>query len=109
MNIRDLKTQTTFIDKKIDLIINSKFIGSQQTHRKRVTSYGSPRDHCIENSVRERKPSSYKLRTRRSIKNYSRTIGEAPMEVVNPSMMVSRLDLVVLDSGVAEIDFRRLP
>ena len=31
------------------------------------------------------------------------------MEVVNPSMTVSRLDLVVLDSAVAGIDFRRLP
>ena len=38
-------------------------------------------------------------RPRRSTKNYSRIIGEAPMEVVNPSMMVSRLDLVVLDSA----------
>ena len=31
------------------------------------------------------------------------------MEVVNPSVMVSRLDLVVLDSAAAGIDFRRLP
>ena len=31
------------------------------------------------------------------------------MEVVNPSVMVSRLDLVVLDLAVAGIDFRRLP
>ena len=30
------------------------------------------------------------------------------MDVVNPSVMVSRLDLVVLDSAVAGIDFRRL-
>ena len=35
MHIRDQKTQITFMDKKIDLIINSKFIGSQQTHRKK--------------------------------------------------------------------------
>ena len=34
---------------------------------------------------------------------------EAPMEVVNTSVMVSRLDLVVLDSTAAGIDFRRLP
>ena len=34
MHIRDQKTQITFMDKKIDLIINSKFIGSQQTHCK---------------------------------------------------------------------------
>ena len=33
--------------------------------------------------------------------NYSRIIGEAPMEVANPSVMVSRLDLVVLDSAAA--------
>ena len=32
-----------------------------------------------------------------------------PMEVVNPSVMVSRLDMVVLDSTAAGIDFRRLP
>ena len=31
------------------------------------------------------------------------------MEVVNPSMTVSRLDLVVLESAAAGIDFRRLP
>ena len=31
------------------------------------------------------------------------------MEVVNPSVMVSRLDLVVLDSAAAGMDFRRLP
>ena len=31
------------------------------------------------------------------------------MEVVNPSVMVSRLDLVVLDSAAAGIDFCRLP
>ena len=31
------------------------------------------------------------------------------MEVVNPSVMVSRLDLVVLELAAAGIDFRRLP
>ena len=51
---RSKKTQITFMDKNIDLVINSKFIRSQQTHRKRITSYGSPRDHCIENQRRER-------------------------------------------------------
>ena len=55
MHIRDQKkTQITFMDKKIDLIINSKFIGSQQTHHKRFTSNRYPRDHCIENQKRER-------------------------------------------------------
>ena len=29
--------------------------------------------------------------------NYSRIIGEAPMRMMNPSVMVSRLDLVVLE------------
>ena len=50
---RSKKTQISFMDENIDLIINSKFIGSQQTHAKRLTSYGSPRDHCIDNQERE--------------------------------------------------------
>ena len=58
---------------------------------------------------RERKPSSYCLRTRRSTKNYSRIIGEAPMRMMNPSVMVSRLDLVVLELAAAGIVFRGLP
>ena len=33
---RSKKTQITFMDKNIDLIINSKFIGSQQTHHKKT-------------------------------------------------------------------------
>ena len=37
--------------------------------------------------------------------DYSRIIGEATMEVVNPSMMVSRLDLVVLDSRRLDENF----
>ena len=85
MHIRDQRNSNNFHGyKKIDLIINSKFIGSQQTHHKRVTSYGSPGDHCIENQEREMKPSSYYLRALRSTKNYSHIIGEAPKEVVNP-------------------------
>ena len=35
--------------------------------------------------------------------------GEAPMEVVNHSVMVSRLDMVVLDSAAARSIFRRFP
>ena len=54
MHIRDQKIQITCMDKNIDLVRNSKFIGSQQTHHKRIASYGSPRDHCIENQKRER-------------------------------------------------------
>ena len=94
MHVRNQKkTQIIFMD--IDLIINSKSIGSQQTHGKRVTSNRSPRDHCIENQNRERKPSNYCLRTHRSTLNYSRIIGEAPMRMMNPYVMVSRLGLVV--------------
>ena len=51
------------------------------------------------------------LRTRRSIMNYSRIIGEAPMNMMNPSVMVSRLDLVVLEFARLEMiffDFRRV-
>ena len=32
---RSNKTQITFMDKNVDLIINSKFTGSQQTHHKK--------------------------------------------------------------------------
>ena len=38
--------------------------------------------------------------------NYSRIIREAPMDMMNPSVMVPRLDLVFLELAAAEIDFR---
>ena len=41
--------------------------------------------------------------------NYSHIIEEAPMDTMNPSVMVSRLDLVVLELVAAGIAFRRLP
>jgi len=41
--------------------------------------------------------------------DYSRIIGEAPMRMMNPSVMVSRLDLVVLELVAAGIVFHRLP
>ena len=41
--------------------------------------------------------------------DYSRIIGEAPMDMVKPPEMVSRLDLLVLELAMAGIDFRRLP
>jgi hypothetical protein len=41
--------------------------------------------------------------------NYSRIIGEAPMRMMNPFMMVSRLDLVFLELAAAGIVIRRLP
>ena len=97
------------MDKKIDLIINSNFIQSQQTHRKKsYIIWISKRPLYWESNEREEAIQPL-TRTQRSTKNYSRIIGEAPMEVVNPSMMVSRLDLVVLDFAPAGIDFRRLP
>src|SRR3990170_6037375 len=95
----------------IDLIINSKFIGSQQTQRKKELHQIDLQDTIVLRikRERERKPSSYCLWTRRSMMNYSRIIGEAPMRMMNPSMMVSRLDLVVLELVAAGIIFRRLP
>ena len=41
--------------------------------------------------------------------NYSHIIGEAPMRMMNPFVMVSRLDLVVLELAVVGIVFHRLP
>ena len=37
--------------------------------------------------------------------NYSHIIGEAPMRMMNPSVMVFRLDLVVLELAAAGIFF----
>ena len=45
---------------------------SQQTHRKIFTPYGSPRDHCIENSERERERGSH-LSTNYEIEGLQRT------------------------------------
>ena len=111
MHIRDQKTQITFMDKNIDLIINSKFIGSQQTHRKKELHKIDLQETIVLRikRERERKPSNYYLRTHRSTMNYSRIIGEAPMRMMNSSVMVSRLDVVFLELPVAGIDFRRLP
>jgi hypothetical protein len=39
--------------------------------------------------------------------NYSHIIGEAPMDMMKPSVMVSRLDLVVLELVAVGIDFHR--
>ena len=54
---------------------------------------------------RERKPSSYCLRTRRSTMDYSCIIGEAPMDMVKPPEMVSRLDLMVLELAATPLGF----
>ena len=58
MHIRDQKTQITFMDKNIDMIINSKFIGSRQTHCKtrlhRIDLQEHRGEHGIENQ-RERR------------------------------------------------------
>ena len=77
------------------------------TLQKRVTSNRSPRDHCIENPKRERKPPSYCLWTCKSTMNYSRIIGGAGRMIKNPSVIISssgrvpekasRWDLIVLE------------
>ena len=54
MHKRDQRNSNTFMDIKDRSDHKLKVHRSQQTHRKRVTSYGSPRDHCIENQERER-------------------------------------------------------
>ena len=41
--------------------------------------------------------------------NYSCITGEAPMRMINPSVMVSRLDLVVVELAAAGIVFLELP
>ena len=90
-------------------------------------------ENIVLRSKREKKSSSYCLRTRRSVVNYSRFIGRtrrsmvkysriiegAPMRMMNPSVIVfpsgevpekgSRLDLVVLELAATGIDFHRLP
>ena len=54
MHIRDQKTQITFMDKNIDLIINSKFIGSQQTHHKKELHHIDIQDTIVLRIKRER-------------------------------------------------------
>ena len=59
MHIRDQRNSNNFHGyKKIDLIINSKFIESQQTHRKRVLHQIDQQEHrgelCIENQRESR-------------------------------------------------------
>ena len=72
---RSKKTQITFMDKNIDLIINSKFIGSQQTHRKKVYIKQISKTSLYCESKSEKKPSSYCLRTLRSMVNYHASSG----------------------------------
>ena len=100
------KTQIIFMDK--NLIINSNFIGSQQTHRKKSLHQINLQETIVWRiKERERKPSSYCLQTRRSMVDYSRTIREAPMRMMNPPDGV-RLDLVVLELAAAGIVFSLL-
>src|SRR3990170_4705554 len=109
MHIRDQKTQITFMNKNIDLIINSMFIGSQQTHHKKELHQIDLQETIVLRIKREKKPSSYCQQTRRSMMNHSCIIGEAPMRMMNPSVMVSRLDLVLLELVAAGTVFCRLP
>ena len=61
----------------IDLIINSQFIGSQQTHRKkslhRIDIQDHRGEHCIEDQI-ERRSHLATNWTHRSVVNYSRII-----------------------------------
>ena len=95
------------MDKNIDLIINSKFIGSQQTHRKK--SYIiliSKRPLYWEFSEREShlatnyRPEGLQRTTHASSERHQ-------WGWWTPSEMVSRLDIVVLDSAAAGWIFRR--
>ena len=109
---RSKKTQITFMDKKIDLIINSKFIGSQQTHCKRIYIIWISKKPCIENSARERERGSH-LATNYGPEGLQRTTHawseRHQWRWWTPSEMVSRLDLVVMDFPAAGWIFRRLP
>jgi hypothetical protein len=111
MQIRDQRTQINIMDiKRLILIINSKFIRSQQTHHQKELHHMDLQETIVLNiKERERKPSSYCLWTRRYSMNYSRIITEAPMGMMKPSEMVSRLDLVILELAVAGIVFRSTP
>ena len=108
---RSKKTQITFMDKNVDLIINSKFIRSQQTHRKNsYIIWISKRPLYWEFSKRERESH---LATNYGPKGLQRTTHASSERHQwrwwTPSKMVSRLDLVVLDSVAAGWIFRRVP
>lgn len=84
------KTQIIFIDRS-DHKLTIHWIPTN-TPQKVITSNTSPRTSrrtLYWESKREKKPSSYCLRTRRSVVNYSRIIGGAPMRMMKPSMIVS--------------------
>ena len=60
MHIRDQKTQITFMDKNIDLIINSKFIDPSKRTAKELHHMDLQETLVlIIKRERERKPSSY--------------------------------------------------
>ena len=59
MHIRDQETQITFMDKNIDLVINSKFIGSQQTHRKKELHQIDLQETIVLRVKRERERGSH--------------------------------------------------
>ena len=56
---RSKKTQITFMDKNIDLIINSKFIRSQQTHYKRELHHMDLQETIVLRIKRERERGSH--------------------------------------------------
>ena len=84
--------QITFMDKKTDLIINSKFIDpnkhtAKELHHMDLQETIVLRIKREREREREREKGSHLATNygpRRSTNNYSCIIGEAPMEVVNP-------------------------
>ena len=89
--------------------MNSKFIESQQTHRIILQQIDLQETFVLRIKRERESHLATALWTYRSMVDYSRIIGEAPMKKMNPSVMVFRLDLEVLELAVAGIVFRRLP
>ena len=96
------------MDKNIDLIINSKFIDPNK-HTTKELHHMDLQETIVLRIKRERWSHLATNYGPEGLQRNSRIIGEAPMEVVNPSVMVPRLDLVVLELATAGIVFRRLP
>mgnify|MGYP005849536395 CR=1 FL=1 len=120
MHKSSTKTQIIFIDRSDHKLAIHRI--PTNTPQKRVTSnrsLKSSRRTLYWRSKREKNPSSYCLRTRRSVVNYSRIIEGAIVMMKNPSVIVdpsdrvpekaSRLDLVVPELAAVETLISRLP
>ena len=83
------KTQIIFIDRSDHKPTIHQILTN--TSQQAITSNRSPRTArrtLYWESKREKKTSSYCLRTHRSVINYSRIIARAPMRKMNPSVIV---------------------